>query len=84
MVDVAGWVSSVSTGETLIVPAGMAATLSARRHGVLMRGWVPDLEQEVIAPARAAVVPDDAIRGLGVRMELGGGEPGEGSDIGIT
>ena len=83
-VDVSGWVSSTATGETLIVPAGVAATMTGRRHGVVMRGWVPDLEQEVIAPARAAGVPDDAIRGLGVGIGFDGAESGAATDIGTA
>ena len=76
MVDVLGWVSPAGAGETLVVPAGVAATLTGGRHGVVMRGWVPDLEQEVIAPARAAGVPDDAIRRLGIGIGFEGAESG--------
>jgi mannose-6-phosphate isomerase len=68
MLDASGWVASAATGETVILPAGQAAALSARRDSVVMRGWVPDLEREVIAPARAAGASDDAIRGLGVPL----------------
>jgi mannose-6-phosphate isomerase len=68
MLDASGWVTSVATGETVILPAGQAATLSARRDSVLMRGWVPDLELDVINPARAAGALDAAIRGLGVPL----------------
>jgi mannose-6-phosphate isomerase len=84
IVDVSGWVSSTGTGETLIVPAGVAATLTGRHHGVVMRGWVPDLEQEVIAPARAAGVPDDAILRLGVRIGFEGTEAGAATEIDIA
>jgi mannose-6-phosphate isomerase len=68
MLDASGWVVSTAIGETVILPAGQAAALSARRDSVVMRGWVPDLEREVIAPARAAGAADAAIRGLGVPM----------------
>ena len=68
MLDASGWVASAATGETIILPAGQGATLAARREGVIMRGWVPDLEREVIAPARAAGASDTAIGGLGVTM----------------
>ena len=84
MVDGSGWVSSTETGETLIVPAGVAATLTGRRRGVVMRGWVPDLAQEVIAPARAAGVPDDALRGLGVAIGFAGAAAGAATDFGIA
>ena len=59
---------SVATGGTVILPAGQGATLSARRASVVMRGWVPDLEREVIAPARAAGASDAALRSLGVPL----------------
>ncbi len=84
MVDVSGWVSSAGIGETLIVPTGVVATLTGRRHGVIMRGWVPDLELEVVAPARAAGFPDDAIRGLGVETGSERAKSGEAIDIGIS
>lgn len=75
MVDGRGWVTSVATGETIVVPAGLAAALTGRRDGVVMRGWVPDLPRDVVAPARAAGASDDAIRRLGVPMgSIGGGE----------
>jgi mannose-6-phosphate isomerase len=83
-VDVSGWVSSTGTGETLIIPAAVAATLTGRRGGVVMRGWVPDLEHEVIAPARAAGIPDDAIRGLGVRIGFEEAEAGAATEIDIA
>jgi mannose-6-phosphate isomerase len=68
MLDSSGWVASAAIGETIILPAGQAAALSARRDSVVMRGWAPDLEREVIAPARAAGASDAAIRGLGVSL----------------
>ena len=37
-------------------------------RSVVMRGWVPDLEREVIAPARAAGASDAALRSLGVPL----------------
>ena len=66
IIDASGWVTAAATGETIIVPAGLGARLSGRRDSVILRGWVPDLEREVIAPARAAGASDAAIRGLGV------------------
>jgi mannose-6-phosphate isomerase len=68
LLDAAGWVLSAATGETVILPAGQGATLRARRDGVVLRGWVPDLEREVIAPARAAGASDAALRSLGVPL----------------
>ena len=62
LLDAAGWVGSAAAGETVILPAGQGATLSARRDSVVLRGWVPDLEREVMAPARAAGASDGALR----------------------
>jgi mannose-6-phosphate isomerase len=66
--DASGWVASAATGETVILPTGQAATLSAGGDSVVLRGWVPDLEREIIAPARAAGASEAAIRNLGVSM----------------
>jgi mannose-6-phosphate isomerase len=68
LLEASGWVGSATTGETVILPAGREATLSARPASVVMRGWVPDLEREVIAPARAAGASDAALRSLGVPL----------------
>jgi hypothetical protein len=59
-------VDSAATGETIILPTGQAATLSAGDDSVVLRGWVPDLEREIIAPARAAGASEAGIRSLGV------------------
>jgi mannose-6-phosphate isomerase len=64
--DASGWVASAAIGEMVILPAGQAIMLSARGDSVVLRGWVPDLEREVIAPARAAGASEAAIRSLGV------------------
>jgi mannose-6-phosphate isomerase len=68
LLDATGWVVSAAAGETVILPAGQAARLSARRDSVVLRGWVPDLEREVMAPARAAGASDGALRSLGVPL----------------
>lgn len=54
MLDATCWVMTASAGETIVVPAGLAATHTGRRGSLLMRGWVPGLERDVIAPARLA------------------------------
>jgi mannose-6-phosphate isomerase len=66
LLDASGWVVSAAAGETVILPAGQGATLTARRDSVVLRGWVPDLEREVMTPARAAGASDAALRRLGV------------------
>jgi mannose-6-phosphate isomerase len=68
LLDATGWVTSAAAGETIILPAGQGAILSARRDSVVMRGWVPDLEREVMVPARAAGASDAALRSLGVSL----------------
>ena len=56
--------TALSRGETIILPAGLGATLSTSGDAIALRGWVPDLERDVFAPARAAGARDDHIRGL--------------------
>ena len=55
--DASGWDSTAAIGETVILPAGQEAKLSGHPDSVVLRGWVPDLEREVISPARAAGPP---------------------------
>jgi mannose-6-phosphate isomerase len=64
--DTSGWVASATIGETVILPAGQAATLVGRGDSVVLRGWVPDLEREIVTPARAAGASEAAIRSLGL------------------
>jgi mannose-6-phosphate isomerase len=68
MLDTSGWVASAAIGETVILPAGQAGTLVGRGGSVVLRGWVPELEREIISPARAAGASEAAIRRLGVPM----------------
>jgi mannose-6-phosphate isomerase len=68
LLDTAGWVVSAAAGETVILPAGQGAALSARRDSVILRGWVPNLEREVMAPARAAGAADGALFSLGMPL----------------
>lgn len=66
--DASGWVAPAATGETVILPTGQAATLSTRSDGIVLRGWVPDLERDVMSLARASGASEAAIRNLGVPM----------------
>jgi mannose-6-phosphate isomerase len=66
--DTSGWVTSAAIGETVILPAGQAAALTGRGDSIVLRGWVPDLEREIMTPARAAGASEAAIRRLGVEM----------------
>lgn len=52
-------------GETVVVGAAApTARLRATASAVVLRGWVPDLVSEVVAPARAAGHGDAAIAAL--------------------
>jgi mannose-6-phosphate isomerase len=55
---------AIAVGETVILPVGVGVALTANAEGVLLRGWVPDLERDVIGPARAAGATMAQIRGL--------------------
>jgi mannose-6-phosphate isomerase len=68
VVDALGWITELSQGQTMIVPSATKATLSGGDAGVIMRGWVPDLERDVVAPARAAGAANDDIARLGVHL----------------
>jgi mannose-6-phosphate isomerase len=68
--DASGWVLSAATGETVIVPAGQATTITGQGDSVVLRGWVPELEREIITPARAAGASHAEIRELGVPMGI--------------
>jgi len=68
LLDASGWVGSAAAGETVVLPAGQGARLTARRDSVVLRGWVPNLEREVSTPARSAGAPDAALRSLGVLL----------------
>lgn len=65
VLDAAGWVSTIAPGETIVVPARLPVQITASAETNLLRGWVPDLERDVISPARAAGVSDDALHQLG-------------------
>lgn len=58
--DVPGSVVA-SKGQTLIAPAGAVATLVAGTQATLLRGWVPDLENDILQPAREAGVADSVL-----------------------
>jgi mannose-6-phosphate isomerase len=53
-------------GETWIAPADAVITLVAGTEATLLRGWVPDLERDIVAPARAAGVADDLLAQVGL------------------
>lgn len=61
-----GWSSPLAKGETVAVPVDTGLRIEAESGTVVLRGWVPDLEREIVAPARAAGASDEAIRALGI------------------
>ncbi len=57
---------ALTAGETAVVLAGSPDTrLRATAPAVVLRGWVPDLAADVVAPARAALAAAADIVGLG-------------------
>jgi mannose-6-phosphate isomerase len=57
-----------SRGETWIVPAESVVTLVAGTQATLLRGWVPDLEQDIVQPAQAAGVAHELLAQLGIEV----------------
>jgi mannose-6-phosphate isomerase len=43
---------TIGRGETLIVPAGCAARLGGTADGVILRGWVPEVDRDAVPTAR--------------------------------
>jgi mannose-6-phosphate isomerase len=68
VIETSGEPVMVTMGETVVVPVGTATGLSAEEGAVLLRAWVPDLEREIINPARAAGASDSTIRQLGLSI----------------
>lgn len=65
---------SLAAGETMVLPAVVhSALLRASVHAMLLRTWVPDLDAEILRPARIAQAPEVAIVALaGSLPDLGG------------
>ena len=55
---------ALSLGETAVVPAQLLVALRGSSNGVVLRGWVPDLEHDVRLPARAAGVQEKLLQRL--------------------
>lgn len=56
----------LEAGASVVVwPGNAAVSVAAMAESELLRAWVPDLEQDVILPARAAGAGDAAIAALG-------------------
>jgi mannose-6-phosphate isomerase len=56
-------------GETAIIPAGAPCQIEPTLQGVLLRGWVPDLIQDIIRPARDAGASDAQIAALSGELD---------------
>jgi mannose-6-phosphate isomerase len=65
---------SLAAGETMVLPAVLqSALLRAIAPAMLLRTWVPDLDAEILRPARIAQAPEVAIAALaGSLPDLGG------------
>jgi mannose-6-phosphate isomerase len=65
---------SLAAGETVVLPAVLqSALLRAIAPAMLLRTWVPDLDAEILRPARIAQAPEVAIAALaGSLPDLGG------------
>lgn len=59
-----------SAGETWIAPAESVVTLVAGTQAILLRGWVPDLDHDIVRPARAAGVGNEMLAQLGIEALL--------------
>jgi mannose-6-phosphate isomerase len=57
-------IASIAPGQTAIVGAGSEGVVAAVEAAVILRAWVPDLEAEVVAPARASGARDPDIAAL--------------------
>jgi mannose-6-phosphate isomerase len=65
---------SLAAGETMVLPAVLqSALLRAIAPAMLLRTWVPDLDAEILRPARIAQAPEVVIAALaGSLPDLGG------------
>lgn len=68
------WIDSEDTtlelhpGQTAILPSYCGGRLGAIEAAVVLHGWVPDLELEVIAPAMAAGATREEVERLGIMV----------------
>jgi mannose-6-phosphate isomerase len=60
--------TTLTKGETAIIPVGIPASLESEEGTVVLRAWVPDLGRDVIDAARAAGTSESAIRQLGLSV----------------
>lgn len=54
-------------GNSVVVPAAMpSVTLACVGQATILRAWIPDLPQEIIAPARRAGISDTTLSAIGI------------------
>lgn len=56
------------TGQTLVAPALAALSLVPATHATVLRGWAPDLENDLLAPAQASGADERDIARLGLAL----------------
>lgn len=62
------WSAVLPPWHALVVPAGSGLDLRAAQPSLLLRGWVPDLDRDIVAPARRAGIPEESLATLGVHI----------------
>lgn len=65
-----GWQGSIRAGETYVVPAEVTISIASSGHATVLRGWVPDLDREIMEQAAKAGISRDAVEQLGVAVGL--------------
>jgi len=70
-VSAAGHTERLAPGQSCLLPARLTdAAVAPAPTAAVLRAYVPDLSADIIAPLRAAGIPDDAIAALGGRTHL--------------
>jgi mannose-6-phosphate isomerase len=59
---------AIPAGETQVLPAGAGATIASANPCTILRGWVPDLDAEIVAVAVASGASPSAIQQLGLAV----------------
>ena len=71
VVSAAGHAETLRTGQSCLLPAALSGVrLEPQGRAALLVMYYPDLQRDIVAPLRAAGVPDQAILGLGGRTQL--------------
>ena len=62
------WSAMLSPWQALVVPVGCDFDFVAREPGTLLHGWVPDLADDILGPARGAGIPHASLIALGIHV----------------